>query len=139
MKILHIVGSLDQNSGGPSRSVPQTCEHLSDMGVKITLISRQTENPVIIKTSNLLEVKFLSLKELFFFGFTISSKDYDIIHLQHVWDPYIHVMAFWARCKNIPLIITPRGMLEPWIMNRNPLKKKLDMFLYKKKEIQKAA
>ncbi|PIX13998.1 MAG: hypothetical protein COZ74_04170, partial [Flavobacteriaceae bacterium CG_4_8_14_3_um_filter_31_8] len=32
-----------------------------------------------------------------------------------------------------------RGMLEPWIMNRNPLKKKLAMFLYQKKDIQKAA
>jgi len=58
--------------------------------------------------------------------------------LQHVWDPYIHIMAWFARRKNIPYIITPRGMLEPWIMNHNSWKKKLGLFLYQKKDLKKA-
>lgn len=138
MKILHIVGSLDKSAGGPSRSVPQTCIQLSKLGVNITLIARSSENPVEVETSKNLKVKFLSLRQLVVFGFSLSNKEVDLIHLQHVWDPYIHVMAWWARRKNISYIITPRGMLEPWIMNHNPLKKKLGMSLYQKNDLKKA-
>lgn len=138
MKVIHIVGSLDKSAGGPSRSVPQTCIQLSKLGVNITLIARSSENPVEVETSENLKVKFLSLKQLFAFGSKLSKEDVDLIHLQHVWDPYIHVMAWWARRRNIPYIITPRGMLEPWIMNHNSWKKKLGMLLYQKNDLKKA-
>lgn len=138
MKILNIVGSLDQNAGGPSRSVPQTCVQVSELDVAITLVARPSEQPVVVDTSENLKFLFKTIIELFSFGRSITSKEYDIIHLQHIWDPYIHVIAFWARRKGIPYIITPRGMLEPWIMNHNPWKKKLGMLLYQKKDLQKA-
>lgn len=138
MKIIHIVGSLDTSAGGPSRSVPQTCIELAKLGVEIELIARPSKNPVNIPEISNLKVYYKSIRELFKYGGTILTKDVDLIHLQHVWDPYIHIMAFWAKRKNIPYIITPRGMLEPWILNRNPWKKKLGMLLYQKNDLKKA-
>jgi hypothetical protein len=59
----------------------------------------------------------------------LSNKNIDLIHLQHIWNPYIQVMAFGQEKKDS--LHYPRGMLEPWIMERNPLKKKkIAMFLY---------
>jgi hypothetical protein len=67
---------------------------------------------------------------LLIYGSRPSAKDIDLIHLQHIWNPYIQVMAFWAR-KNIPYIITPRGMsLGLWA--NNSLKKN-SAVLYQKK------
>jgi len=139
MKIIHIVGSIDKNAGGPSRSVPQTCENVSKLGIEIELITRPSENPVKVNTSNNFKLTLLSLKDLVILCFTLSRKEVSIIHLQHVWDPYIHAVAFAARIKRIPYIITPRGMLEPWIMNRHPWKKKIAMMIYQRKDIKKAA
>lgn len=139
MKVINIVGSLDISAGGPSRSVPQTCEQLSKLGVSITLVARPSNDPVVVPTSDNLKVKFLSFKQLIAFGRSISTNEVDLIHLQHVWDPYIHVMAWWARKKNIPYIITPRGMLEPWILQQNTWKKKLGLFLYQRTDLKKAA
>jgi glycosyltransferase involved in cell wall biosynthesis len=139
MKVIHIVASLDKSTGGPSRSVPQTCEQVSQLGVQITLITQPSEHPVSVATSKTLEVKFLTIMQLIAFGRSISNKEFDLIHLQHIWNPYIHVMAWWARRKNIPYVVTPRGMLEPWILNQNPFKKKLGLFLYQKKDLKKAA
>lgn len=139
MNILHIVGSLDKSAGGPSRSVPQTCEQVSQLEVAITLVARSSVHPVVVHTSENLNVQYKTVKELFLFGRSISHKSFDIIHLQHVWDPYIHVMAWWARRKNIPYIITPRGMLEPWILQQSPWKKKLGMFLYQHIDLKKSA
>jgi glycosyltransferase involved in cell wall biosynthesis len=47
-------------------------------------------------------------------------------------------MAWVARLKGIPYIITPRGMLEPWILKQNPWKKKLGLFLYQRNDLKKA-
>ncbi|SDS26481.1 Glycosyltransferase involved in cell wall bisynthesis [Polaribacter sp. KT25b] len=138
-KVLHIVGSLDESAGGPSRSVPQTCEQVSKLGLKIELISRPSDKPVKINTSKLFQVNFYSTINIFAYCMKLSKKEISLIHLQHVWDPYIHIVAFFARLKGIPYIITPRGMLEPWIMKQRSWKKKLGLFLYQKKDLKKAA
>lgn len=137
-KILHVVGSLDKSTGGPSRSVPQSCEQLSALGLKIELFARPSDSPVEIKTSQNLNVKFYSMKQLFLFGKSLSKNNFDLIHLQHVWDPYLHIIAWWARKKRVPYIITPRGMLEPWILKQRPWKKKIGLLLYQHLDIKKA-
>lgn len=54
MRTLHLVASLDKSAGGPSRSVPQTCEQLALLGNDIVLISKRGNDPVKINsTSNL--------------------------------------------------------------------------------------
>ena len=94
MKVLHIVGSLDKSAGGPSRSVPQTCEQLAQLGVTVELLTRPSLHPVKVQVSRNLEVKFYSIWQLINVGLSISNKEFDLIHLQHVWDPYLHIMAW---------------------------------------------
>lgn len=139
MKVLHVTNSIDKSVGGPSRSVPQTCIELAKFGVSIELVTRDSFNKVEIPVTDNLEINFKTIWELFLYGARLSKKDIDLIHLQHIWNPYIQVMAWWAFQKKIPYIITPRGMLEPWIMAHNPWKKKAALFLYQKKAIQRAA
>jgi glycosyltransferase involved in cell wall biosynthesis len=139
MKILHITNSIDKSSGGPSRSVPQTCIELAKLGISIELVTQESADQVIIKETSHLTVEFMNVRELILYGSRMSATDIDLIHLQHIWNPYIQVMAFWAFQKKIPYIITPRGMLEPWIMAHNPWRKKIALFLYQRKAIQRAA
>lgn len=138
MKVLHIINSIDKSTGGPSRSVPQTCIELSKLGVDIEIVTQESADMVAIKENSHLKVKYMTFWELYRYGSRLSAKDIDLIHLQHIWNPYIQVMAFWAHKKKIPYIITPRGMLEPWILAQNSWKKKLGLFLYQKKAIQRA-
>lgn len=138
MKVIHVVGSIDESAGGPSRSVPQTCEYLSKIGVSVLLVTRPSKKPVSINKSENFKLKFLKFFELIKFGMKVSSFKPSLIHLQHVWDPYIHVFVWFAQRNKIPYIITPRGMLEPWIMSQNKWKKKLGMFLYQKNDLKKA-
>jgi glycosyltransferase involved in cell wall biosynthesis len=139
MKILHITNSIDKSVGGPARSVPQTCMELARLGLSIELLTQESTDMVNLKENPHFSVKYRSICELFRYGSRLSNKNIDLIHLQHIWNPYIQVMAFWAWKKNIPYIITPRGMLEPWIMAHNPWKKRVAMFLYQRKAIQRAS
>lgn len=139
MKVVHIVASIDKSSGGPARSVPKTCEYVSQLGVDIELIANPSANPIEVRTSSCFKVTFRTYRELLKTRLTVANKPVSLIHLQHIWSPYIHRMARLARLKNIPYVITPRGMLEPWIMHRNPLKKQLGMMLYQRTDLRRAA
>lgn len=138
MKVLHITNSIDKSTGGPARSVPKTCIELAKHGISVNLITQESSDMVELAENDYLSVNFRSIWSLFLYGSRLSNKNINLIHLQHIWNPYIQVMAFWAYRKKIPYIITPRGMLEPWIMANNPWKKKIAMFLYQKKAIQRA-
>lgn len=139
MKVLHVISSVDESTGGPARSVPQTCIELAKLGVQIEIIAQPSPNPVSIQEIPNLKVTFYTNRELIQFAKNLSRANYDLVHLQHIWTPYISIMANAARKKGIPYIITPRGMLEPWIMDRNPWKKKLAMRLYQRKDLKKAS
>ncbi|MDD3078972.1 MAG: glycosyltransferase [Paludibacter sp.] len=139
MNILHIIRSIDKSTGGPARSVTQICEQLSLLGVDVDLVTNDSPSPVVVNTSAHFRLIFYTFKELFVFSKSLSKTDYSLIHLQHIWNPYIHIVARAARKKGIPYIISPRGMLEPWIMNRHPWKKKMAMWLYQRKDIARAA
>ena len=138
MKVLHITSSIDKSVGGPARSVPKTCIELAKFGVAVELITQQSANAVVIPTTKNLTLTYKSFGQLFCFGKKLDPDQVDLIHIQHIWNPYVNIMAYWAHKKNIPYIITPRGMLEPWIMARNPWKKKLAMFLYQRKTVRQA-
>lgn len=138
MKVLHIISSLDEKAGGPSRSVPQTCMALAKLGLQIEIISQPSANPVFIPEIPNLKVTFYSYLELLKFARVLSHNEVDLVHLQHIWTPYISIMAMAARKNGIPFIITPRGMLEPWIIARNQWKKELAMMLYQKKDLNRA-
>jgi hypothetical protein len=69
----------------------------------------------MVHQRNRLTVKIQSICDLFRFGSQLSNKNIDLIHLQHIWNPYIQVMAFGQKRK-IPYIITKRyaGTLDLW-------------------------
>lgn len=138
MKVLHIIDSIDESVGGPARSVPLTCTELARLGVEVEILTLPCKKPVKIPETTNLKVRFLTFSELSAFAKKLTRKDADLIHLQHIWNPNIHVMARAARHAQIPYLITPRGMLEPWILKQNAWKKKLAMFLYQANDIRKA-
>ena len=57
--------------------------------------------------------------------FQTSLKGVDLLHLHGVWDPILQAAAGAARRHNIPWIVTPHGMLDPWCMTQGGLKKKI--------------
>jgi glycosyltransferase involved in cell wall biosynthesis len=139
MKVIHIIDSIDKSSGGPARSVPKTCEYVSELGLDIELITRKSKNPIGVQTSASFNLTFYSFIKLIRFGFSLSKERVSLIHLQHIWSPYMHIMAWFSRRKHIPYLITTRGMLEPWIMKRNPRRKQFGMSFYQKTDLKKAA
>ncbi len=145
MLINQVVTSIDISTGGPARSVTHLirsiCTISKEVAIKLdTIIS---DKP-IIKDTGLpnAEIRFNKKatlgksKEL---KNNLTLEKVDLFHGQGIWQIPVHQMCKVARNRNIPYIITPRGMLEPWSLKQRALKKKIAMRLYQHNDLIKAS
>lgn len=141
MKILSFVSTLDLSSGGPSRSVPMLVKGLAELGVDITLMTIRSENMNIhALEGTTAKLKVLSpsfsRKEIAKY---LADERFELIQIQSVWEMPYHKVILEACKQNIPYIVTPRGMLEPWSLSQKKWKKKLAWWLYQRNDVQKSA
>ena len=113
---------------------------LAEVGVDITLMTFRSDDMnthALEGTSAKLKVlePGTSAKEIEEY---ILAEKFDIIQMQSMWAKSYHQVAQIARKHNIPYLITPRGMLEPWSLSQKKWKKKLALMLYQMKDLQKA-
>lgn len=62
----------------------------------------------------------------------------DIIHVHGLWTPWLHRAQAWAHKEEIPVVLSPHGMLAPWAMAHKRWKKIVPWLLYQRGDVQKA-
>ena len=53
----------------------------------------------------------------------------EIVHIHTCWDMSSAQMAKWAHSHNMPVVLSPHGKLEPWIVDERYLHEKLPKLL----------
>ena len=133
LDVLHIIPSLDPNHGGPSRTVPALAAAQLATGAYVNLV---TVGPVPADFNQRfpglpvhafparpgpLGSTFACAAGLSDFLFRTPAR---AIHAHGVWQRPLHYAALAAAHQRIPLVIAPRGMLEPWARAHHPWKKR---------------
>lgn len=63
----------------------------------------------------------------------------DIVHVNGCWLPSCAMAQLWAQKQGYKVVLSPHGMLEPWIIHRHYLTRKLPaLILYQKKAVKRA-
>ncbi|MBA2706732.1 MAG: glycosyltransferase [Gemmatimonadaceae bacterium] len=62
----------------------------------------------------------------------------DVVHDNGIWLPHNHRLAQLARAKEIPRLVSTRGMLEPWAMNHKRARKRIAWALYQRRDLSDA-
>jgi len=145
MEINHIINSLDKSTGGPARSVTHVIQAMLDQNpkLKVDLNTNESKTPIIIKFKSIQGV--INFHKFGFIRFSkilkkkLGNCSIDIFHGHALWQYPVHQMAKIARKRNIPYIISPRGMLEPWCLTQGELKKQLALKLFQRKDLENAA
>jgi len=151
LKILHIIGGLDHKAGGPSRTVTYLTDALAEnSSVEITLLSQTLiDRPVFASSPNSKVNQVIaksSYKIPLSLGLPLNTKlqsrlaihQPDIIHGHGLWHPTSYWRSQAAQQYKIPLVIHPRGMLEPWALNYHPFKKQIALGLYQRRDLEQA-
>ena len=134
MKVIHVINSIDNNTGGPARSVTHLISKILNLfkHIYIDLATKETSNPIIRSFDS-------GKGGIAFFIKKIKYKEtYDIYHAHGIWQKSIHQMVKEAKNKNKPYIITVRGTLEKWSLKQSWFKKKIALMFYQYKDLRDA-
>ncbi|MCB5425831.1 glycosyltransferase [Altererythrobacter sp. CC-YST694] len=63
----------------------------------------------------------------------------DLLHLHGIWMYPSHAASSWAARTGKPYVISPHGMLDPWIVSRGKLKKSIAMLAYERASWRRAS
>jgi glycosyltransferase involved in cell wall biosynthesis len=139
MKVIHFIAGIDKKEGGTAEYMRLLGSELKNH-IEIIVATGISSNPIEIKG---VKIKFFKTSVLRWFTmlkefriFLVNEKP-DIVHINGIWSPQNWAFQKVAQELGIKVILSPHGMLEPWILANNPWKKKLGLFLYQKKAIQK--
>ena len=141
LNIFMTIASLDPSTGGPARSVPSLGEAIHKAGVDVQLyVNNKTGESDQSKktTSTFLSVKAINDLDNMVKGLNRGGKDNTVIHNHGIWLPLNHYASVTARRYNIPLIISPMGMLEPWARSYHSWKKMIAWCFYQRRDLKAA-
>ncbi len=140
---VHIVASLGENAGGPSRTVPGLCRALANSAEVVPRIITGS-NPAFGENVIVAGVHQDTLDagagvNQFFEAISRCQADAPwLIHDHGQWLAANRASAKAARHFHVPRIVTPRGMLSPWAMRYKRWKKMLAWYAYARRDVHSA-
>jgi glycosyltransferase involved in cell wall biosynthesis len=150
LAILHLTAGLHPASGGPSRTVVHLTDALARVpGLAVTLLTQSpagaptvpSANPAVtrrvLETSSPWALK-AGLPVWRALAACPSANRPALLHGHGLWTAVNHWTARAARRWDIPLILHPRGMLEPWAIQHKGGKKRLALALYQRRDLATA-
>jgi glycosyltransferase involved in cell wall biosynthesis len=147
ISVCHTVDSLHPSFGGPSRTVTQLTDALGELSdLDVTLLCQSQSSAPIMETNNLAVTQnvlrsssplVLSLGIPIRRAFSLwpLSKRPNILHDHGVWKSTNYWTARTSEYWRVPLVVQPRGMLEPWAINHKAWKKNLALFFYQRRNL----
>ena len=141
MRVLHVIPSVDERSGGPATAIIPMCRALMSQGVEVLLITTDAKNgqvgksglPPLARDYKGVPAMFFpsQLGESFKYSRPLSSwlnsniNNFGIAHIHAVFNHSSVAAAHSCRHAGIPYIVRPLGTLDPWSMSQKSLRKRV--------------
>jgi len=140
MKVIHYIPTIDRNWGGTTAYMQLLANELGKL-TELHIFTHASINPVEIQNCqihNLATIKHIvEFKRQF--QYLIKDIQPDVFHVNGCWTPSCALTQKWAQAMGIKVVLTPHGMLEPWILARHYWTRKIPaLLLYQKTAVKKA-
>ena len=136
MRLCHIVPSIEERHGGPSKSVRALANAQARLGITADLLATQVQVP----TTPFHDAAQIAIYPRDFPEWLCSSRElkqhllstgYQCVHHHSLWLRTLHYAHTAARRFGVPLVIAPRGMMSDWAYRHHRWKKKLaELFIH---------
>ena len=134
MKVLHVIPSVAERSGGPATAIIPMCRALMQQGIEVLLVSTDaglSENEITEYKGIPAKLFRAELGESFKYSRPLASwlgeniRDFDLAHVHAVFNHSSIAAARACRRAGVPYVIRPLGSLDPWSMTQKALRKRL--------------
>lgn len=137
MKVVHFIGSIDKTGGGTTEYIRLLCNALKS-STELVVATGKSEFPITIEK---VRIQFFDTNFLRWFSLLnefrvfLKKENPAIVHINGIWSPENWAFQKVAQELKIKVVLSPHGMLEPWILSQNLWKKKIGLILYQNKAI----
>lgn len=141
MKIVHYIPSIDRTSGGVGAYMQLLAKELGKL-VELHVVTHESPNMLKIPNAKLHLIAggaklFMQAKRDW--CALLNELKPDVVHENSCWMPGSAFTQKWAQNLGYRVVLTPHGMLEPWILKRHYWTKKIPaLLLYQKAAIKRA-
>lgn len=155
MRILHVIASLATRYGGPSVACPALCRELARQGHQVAIYTTNVDGdrlaPVPLDQpvfDHGVEIRFfpgwthpLEYKFSPSLGRVLARRipTYDLVHIYSLYIFSATVAAHLCRRFRVPYLLHPHGSLDPFLLRRHPIRKRLYSALFEHHNFQHAA
>jgi glycosyltransferase involved in cell wall biosynthesis len=133
MRICHIVPSLEERHGGPSKSVFSLSRAIARAGHEVELLTTAPDAPETGSEATDGSLRVRTFRRDFPQRFRPSAGmvralkclSPDVVHHHALW---LRTLDYAHRCSlrsGAPLVISPRGMMSTWAMNHHAWRKRI--------------
>lgn len=141
MKIVHYIPSIDRTAGGTSTYMQVLAKGLGEIA-EVHIITHASANPLVMENCT---VHYVHNYQPFSYSwntsiaFLLDEIKPDIVHVNCCWLPACAAVQRIAQKRGYKVVLTPHGMLEPWIIKRHYWTRKVPaLWLYQKAAVQMA-
>ncbi len=155
MKILIVISALGVNYGGPSKCVLELAQAIGSMGINVDIVTTNANNEqkLDVPLCNWILEKYYRIKYFPYWdlgdykciSFSLTKwlfqhiNDYDLVHTNTLFSYPAFPAHLACQVHNVPYIMTPHGMLEPWALNYKSWKKRFFFSLMEKPALNRAS
>ena len=154
MKILIVIPAVGNVYGGPSKCVFELAQALGRLSINVDIITTNANGKTNLEVPLNVWIKETHYRIQYFAywgwgDYKVSGSmiqwlfqhisDYDLVHTNAIFS-LPNLPAYWAcRLRQVPYIVTPHGMLEPWALAYKAWKKRLFYTLFEKPALNYAS
>lgn len=137
-----VTGSISRKAGGLFNSVRQSAIHLKAAGAEVSVYALEDEHSAADRAAwapiepQVLPVRFArALPHAPDLDRRLAAGRHDVVHLHGIWQLQSLSVRRWKRRTGRPVMISPRGMLDPWALARARWKKRLAAAAYERRNL----
>ena len=150
MKVLHVIPSVAERSGGPATAIVPMCRALQAEGIDVVLLATSHGLTQTSADSNLYKgvpARFFPMQvgESFKYSRPLARwldgnvRDFDLVHVHAVFNHASVAAAKACRRFGVPYVVRPLGTLDPWSMKQKAARKRIFWSLAGKRMMQGSA
>jgi glycosyltransferase involved in cell wall biosynthesis len=151
MRVLHVIPSVAERSGGPATAIVPMCRALREAGTDVLLV---TTNEGVKQSDADHLADYKSVPARFFpvqlggsFKYSRplatwmnnNAHDFDVVHVHAVFNHASIAAAGACRNAAVPYVLRPLGTLDPWSMKQKPVRKRVFWFVSGRKMLERSA
>jgi glycosyltransferase involved in cell wall biosynthesis len=144
LRILHVVPYMHPRAGGPPVVVEKLVRLASGLGHESEIISTPRycngdEAELLARLNEIAPTTFLASSAGSYWEarreISDRVKSSDIVHVHTLWNPINILVRRACSHHGRPYVLMPHGMLDPYSLNQKPLRKKIYLAVFERKNV----